>query len=178
MKKVLITFIIAITILSFSGVAFADPTVPIKPGGGLGQTSTSYNLLAPISVGGKGINCIDTNTEHPDVNCSSGGIGDYLNIIFQLAIGLCAVLSVIMIVVGGIQYMGDESVFGKKKKKSRIGSAILGLLIALGAYALLNTINPDLLGKGGVSVDQVSITLDPDTPQAPPQSGQTYSGTN
>jgi lipoprotein-anchoring transpeptidase ErfK/SrfK len=64
-----------------------------------------------------------------------------------------------MIVVGGIQYMGDESIFGKTEGKKKIWAAILGLLIALGSYALLKTINPDLLGGKGLNVQQVSAEI-------------------
>lgn len=124
-----------------------DKSAP-PPNGGV------YTLLAPIG----------------DITTAPDNMGDYFNTIFTLAIGLCGVLAVIMIVIGGVQYMGDESIFGKTEAKSRITSAVLGLLIALGSYALLNTINPDLLGKGGIKINSVSATIDPevhgDTPQA------------
>ena len=102
-----------------------------------------YKLLAPI---GKLV-------EAPD------NIGDYFNTIFLIAIGLCGALAVIMIVIGGVQYMGDESIFGKTEAKSKIMSAVLGLLIALGSYALLNTVNPDLLGKRGINIKAVSAEI-------------------
>jgi len=108
-----------------------------------GATPGAYKLLAPIG----------SLTEAPE------NMGDYFNTIFLIAIGLCGVLAVIMIVIGGIQYMGDESVFGKTDAKERIKSAILGLIIALGSYALLNTINPDLLGKGGIKINSVSAEI-------------------
>lgn len=161
MKKITLTCIIAILLLSFINISFAeDDAVGIKPGTSIGETSTVYRLLAPLAVNGKGVTCIDTNTKNPNQNCAKGGIGDYLNIIFNLGVGLCAALAVVYIVIGGIQWMGDESVFGKTEAKGKIGSAILGLLIALGAYALLNTINPDLLGKGGVTVTPAEIKLE------------------
>jgi lipoprotein-anchoring transpeptidase ErfK/SrfK len=116
---------------------------------------TSYNLLAPIGE----LKCIDTNTANPAPGCEKGGIGDYLNIIFKIAIGLAGALAVIMIIISSVQYMGDESVFGKTEAKGKILSAIFGLLIALGAYALLNTISPELTGAGGVTVDQVSAEI-------------------
>ncbi len=109
------------------------------------KTPAVYKLLAPI---GK----LTTAPEN---------IGEYFNTIFLMAIGLCGVLAVIMIVIGGVQYMGDESIFGKTEAKSRITSAILGLLIALGSYALLNTINPDLLGKGGINIKSVNASIEP-----------------
>ncbi|MCX6754566.1 MAG: D-alanyl-D-alanine carboxypeptidase family protein [Candidatus Nomurabacteria bacterium] len=103
-----------------------------------------YNLLAPI--GG--------------MKTAPDNIGTYFNSIFNIAIGLCAVLAVIMIVIGGVQYMGNESIFGKTEAKGRIKNSILGLLIALGSYALLNTINPDLLGGGGVKIDPVTAGIE------------------
>ena len=109
--------------------------------------SAVYKLLAPIG----GLITAPTN------------IGDYFNILFRIAIGICAVLAVVMIVLGGIQYMGDESIFGKTEAKGQITKAILGLLIALGAYALLNTINPAMLGKNGVNISAVSAEIEGDS---------------
>ncbi len=104
----------------------------------------TYKLLAPI---GK-------TTE-----IKTDDIGKYFNILFNIAIGLAGALAVVMIVVGGIQWMGSESIFGKTEGKERVVSAILGLLIAVGSYTLLNTINPDLLGKSGLNIKQVAIQL-------------------
>jgi hypothetical protein len=87
-------------------------------------------------------------------------IGDYFNKIFLIAIGLCGALAVVMIIISGVQYMGDESIFGKTEAKAGIRNALLGLLIALAAYVLLNTINPDLLGKGGVNIQQVTANIE------------------
>lgn len=102
-----------------------------------------YNLLAPIGS----LTKIDKTTT----------ITDYLNILFRLGIGLLIALSVIMLVVHGIQYMGDESVFGKTEAMHSIRATIGGLLLALGAYALLNTINPDLVNS---KLSVSSITYD------------------
>ncbi|HAE36441.1 MAG: hypothetical protein UR85_C0002G0063 [Candidatus Nomurabacteria bacterium GW2011_GWF2_35_66] len=110
-----------------------------------GIVNNDYNLLAPIGKFVKAPN----------------DIGDYFNLIFKLAIGLCGVLAVVMIVISGIQYMGDESIFGKTEAKSKILASILGLFIALGSYALLNTIDPDLLGGKGVAIDQVNVKIEP-----------------
>lgn len=103
-----------------------------------------YKLLAPIG----------------ELKEAPKNIGDYVNTIFLIAIGLCGALAVVMIVIGGVQYMGDESIFGKTEAKSKIMSAILGLIIALGSYALLNTINPDLLGSKGVKINAVSAEIE------------------
>lgn len=125
----------------------------------------TYKLLAPIG----GFSEIKTNgggtcPGNPDI---PNGVGCYLNIIFKIGIGLCGALAVIMIVIAGIQYMGTESIFGKTEAKSKILSAIMGLFIALGAYAILNTIDPNLTGKNGVTVDQVSVEIDEEEESEP-----------
>lgn len=103
-------------------------------------TSTYYNFLAPLPDPfneGKSLTTIDTDGQN--------ALGKYLNIIIRLAIGLAAVLAVIMIVMGGIEYMTSELISSKESGKSRMTNAVLGLLVALGAYLILFTINPDLL---------------------------------
>lgn len=122
---------------------------------------SDYMLLAPIGDLKAVTPDNQNNTECKINSFFQAGIGCYLNILLMIAIGLCGALAVIMIVVRGVQYMGDESVFGKTEAKSHIMAAVLGLLLALGAYALLNTINPKLLGKGGpLTFNQVKVELD------------------
>jgi hypothetical protein len=109
------------------------------------KTNDTYTFLAPF--GGL-----------PD-SIKTNDIGSYFNIIFKVAIGLCAGLAVIMIIIYAIQYMGDESIFGKSEAKTKIGQAIFGLIIAIGSWVLLNTINPALTGKDGVTIDPVSVDI-------------------
>ncbi len=113
----------------------------------------SYNLLAPLPNPNNGelMETFDPTSE--------GALGKYLNIIIPLFIGLCAVLAIVMIVIGGIQYMTSELVHSKAEGKDRILHAIFGLVLALGAYALLNTINPDLL-KSDVNIEGVSVVVE------------------
>ena len=98
---------------------------------------SSYKLLAPI-----GSNYTEVSTAN---------ISSYFNKIFTIAIGLAGVLAVVMLVIGGIEWMGSESVFAKTAGKEKIMSALLGLLIALGSYAILKTINPALLGQKNIA---------------------------
>ncbi|HLP86903.1 MAG TPA: D-alanyl-D-alanine carboxypeptidase family protein [Candidatus Paceibacterota bacterium] len=140
--KILISTIIFLSCFSFivSITSAADPVL-IEPEKG-GIDGSVYKLLAPIG----------SFVQAPD------NIGDYFNLIFKIAIGLCGALAVVMIIIGGFQYMGDESIFGKTEAKSKIMSALFGLIIALGSYAILNTINPDLLNTG-INVKSVSAEI-------------------
>ena len=73
-------------------------------------------------------------------------LGGYLSNIYALGIGLAGVLAVLMIVIGGIQYVGSGmSPSGKNDARDRITNAILGLLLALHSWIILNTIDPNLV---------------------------------
>lgn len=119
------------------------------------QNGMVYQLLEPLPCEeGSSEGCVRDatgkfvlRTFDPSVNsCDKNTrLSEYLNIIITLIIGLCAVLAVIMIVVGGIEYATSELVSSKEAGKERIRGAILGLLLALGAWTILFTINPDLL---------------------------------
>ncbi len=109
------------------------------------RDSNIYCLLAPLPGLEDGIKTND--------------IGKYFNIIFNIAIGICGVLAVIMLIIHGISYMTSESFTEKAELKKKIWGPIGGLLLALGAYAILNTIDPALTGKDGLTVDQVEAQL-------------------
>jgi hypothetical protein len=113
------------------------------------ETNTTYIPLAPIpGLGnstctndkGETVDCVETNKEK--IPCP---FGNYLNIIIKIIIGIAAVLAMVMITMGGIEYMTSELISGKEAGKETITHAVLGLVIALGAYLILNTINPQLL---------------------------------
>lgn len=90
--------------------------------------------FVPISGdGGRGIIAEDAN------------ISETLNNIFVYAIGAAALLAVLMIAIGGLQYMGTDAWSTKEEAKSRILSAVLGLLIILASVLILTIINPELL---------------------------------
>lgn len=73
------------------------------------------------------------------------GFSGFLNAAFKLGLAVAATLAVVMITIGGFQYMGSESVFEKSAGRERIQNAIIGLLIALLIWLILFTINPNLL---------------------------------
>ncbi|HEV7424281.1 MAG TPA: D-alanyl-D-alanine carboxypeptidase family protein [Candidatus Paceibacterota bacterium] len=108
------------------------------------DTST-YKFLAPLPCDNGTPGCPGGKLTTFDAGSNSNKLGEYLNIMIRIFIGICAVLSVVMIVVGGIEWMTSELISSKEAGKEKIRNALFGLLIALGAYALLNTINPDLL---------------------------------
>lgn len=65
--------------------------------------------------------------------------------VFRLALGAAAALSVLMITLGGIEYLSTDSLSGKSEGKDRIKNAIYGLILAIMAYLIMYVINPDTL---------------------------------
>jgi len=66
--------------------------------------------------------------------------------IFLFAIGIAGIVGLLAIIIGAFGYL---TAVGNPQKasdaKDKIISALLGLLLLLGSYLLLNIINPDLL---------------------------------
>jgi hypothetical protein len=114
-----------------------------------------YELLAPIPGIGTQYTDGDGNVRDTGFQETADGrqtidtkniqLGDYINQIFRIALGILMVIAVIMVIIAGVQYMAVESIFGKTAAKERIVNALTGLLIGLGIFLILSTINPKLL---------------------------------
>ena len=117
--------------------------------------SCTYVLLAPLPNPEGGV-------VKPDFDpTQNNNLSVYLNLMIKLFIGICAVLAVIMIVMGGIEYMTSELPGMKSEGKERIRNAILGLILALGAWTLLDTINPNLLNTNIVPLVKTVVCTPP-----------------
>lgn len=94
--------------------------------------TSNYELLAPF----------------PGQPRQITSLSDYLIALFWLILGSAVVLAVVMIVVGGIEYMLAGLPSSKQKGKDRITGAVMGLLLALSSYLILRAVNPQLLITG------------------------------
>ena len=104
-------------------------------------------------------------TDKPDLT-------SYVNAGIRIGIGLAALLAVIMIVIGGIEYMGSDSFSQKDEGKKRITAAVGGLVLILGSFLILNIINPDLVRVPGV-LTKVQLKTQQSTPLVGPVDGYT-----
>ena len=71
-------------------------------------------------------------------------IQTYIPGIFKLVIGIAGVLAVLMIIIGGVEYITTDAIQGKSEGKARIQNALWGLVLVLVSWILLYTINPKL----------------------------------
>lgn len=75
-----------------------------------------------------------------------------LNAIVGWSVGLASILAVIMLAIGGFNYMTSESVFKTGDAKEKISNAVIGLLIVLGAVLVLGYIN------GGITATSLDFS--------------------
>src|SRR5437868_7121828 len=100
MKKKLISLFIVLLI------AYGSLLAPLHSVFSVSQADNSiYHVLEPLpcdsSVAGEGCDKGQLKEFDTSSSGSSDAFGKYLNVIIRLFIGLCAVLAVVMIVIGG-----------------------------------------------------------------------------
>jgi hypothetical protein len=83
---------------------------------------------------------------------------DYLPNVFNLSIGIAAVLAFIVITIGGVLYATTDALSGKSQGREYITNAIWGLLLVIGSYVILYTINPQILDFS-VAINQSNIKV-------------------
>ena len=96
------------------------------------SAAIDLNLTYPVFPGG-----LDINT--------SQGIDTLAAWFYTFLISISGLAAFIMIVWGGIQWMTSSGDTGRiSDAKDRIQKALLGLLIILSSFLILQVINPDL----------------------------------
>jgi len=120
----------------FASVAFAQILPPQIPPP---TKITTYEPLSPLPGIGQtvpgGTETVIDVTQHQA----------YFEGMFRLLISIATALAVIMIMIGGMQYMMSGAFSTKEEGKKRIFAAVFGLLLAFLAWVILFTINPNLL---------------------------------
>ncbi|MBX4181406.1 pilin [Candidatus Parcubacteria bacterium] len=140
--KLLLPLLFIVYCLLFIGTNLALAADPPKP--------TEYTLLAPLPLNGLDKGKVDTaNTK------------TFIPGLIKLIIAVAGALAVIMIMYGGIQYISTAAFEGKANARKTIEDALWGLLLAISAWLILNTINPAL----------VSLNLNPEVQQIPEGNG-------
>lgn len=70
---------------------------------------------------------------------------EIISYIFQLLVGIGALIAVAMVVMAGVEWMTSEGNPGKiDGAKTKIKNALLGVGVLLGSYLIINTINPQI----------------------------------
>ncbi|EKD76028.1 MAG: hypothetical protein ACD_43C00246G0001, partial [uncultured bacterium] len=105
-------------------------------------------------------------------------IGEYIQLVYEFAVGLISIIAVVLIMIGGVRWIiaaGNESAIGEAREM--ITSAVLGLVIALLSYTILVFISPELLNIDS-SIAKIPIPLACGTPEPVTVSVSSVDGLN
>ena len=117
-----------------------------------------YKLLEPTIVDRTG-------------DVSSPGLGIYLGWLFNAFFAVVAIVTFIQIIITGVSYVTSAIPQVKAVAKDKMGQALFGFALALGAWLILNTISPGTFTNIDLSLENVVQTATSggsSTPTNPP----------
>lgn len=88
---------------------------------------------------------------------TSGNLAEFFNNLYKYLIGLAAILAIIEIIWGGLEYSTQDSVSSKSNAKERIYNAIGGLILVLSPVLVFSIINPSILNLS-LSLPELDLT--------------------
>jgi hypothetical protein len=148
-KYFLIAFTLGI-ILATTPFVFAE-----NPPSTASQNGIGYVPLAPI----------------PGTESSPGKTAvtftSYVSGLYTFLIAGSIVLTILMIIWGGFTYLSTDAIYGKEEGRKIINQALLGLLLVLGSWIILNQINPNLVNF------ELNLKIDKGTTSNTPQPNPT-----
>lgn len=82
-------------------------------------------------------------------------LGRYINAVFKYGLGAGIIITIVLIMVGGVEWMIGSTVGGISRGKARIQKASIGLLLLLTVTVFLSFINPIITSLNTLSIDTV-----------------------
>ena len=103
-------------------------------------------ILTPLSLGAETYAPLTTIPAFKEAAgaAETGNFAQFINVLYRMSIGLASALAVLVIVWAGIQYSVSVAVGTKENMRHRITMALGGLVLLIGAYMLLEVVNPQL----------------------------------
>lgn len=141
-KKVFLTLVVAVGL--FVGYLFAEAQQP----------TLQYSPPCPLPNDTLG-ECVSFDSSSAE-DISANNLANYIRRIYQFAVAISGMLALGMIVVGGI-YISISAGSPDKQKEGRemIVSAIWGIVLILGSYLILRTVNPRLVELPTPEIERV-----------------------
>ncbi len=103
-------------------------------------------------------------------------LGEFINNIYLVAISVVGVAVFVQFVIAGFTYLlaaGNVGEIGSAKEKMQ--NAVLGAILLLGSYLILNTINPDLTRTNIFNLDEIAKGIPTAGPKISPSGGASVS---
>ena len=83
----------------------------------------------------------------------------YLKSVINFGFAIVGILALFMLIIGAYQYLMAAGSDNASNAKDTITSALLGLVLGLTAWIILNTINPDLVKMNPIKQIQGASTI-------------------
>jgi len=84
-------------------------------------------------------------------------LADYIGVIYAFLISIVGAVAAVMMMIGGFQYLtAGGSGERAKGAREKIANALIGLILALASFVILNTINPALVNLRVPTIKQVT----------------------
>lgn len=148
MKTTIKTFIFSGVATMLLGVA-AVPTAAVYATNDADTNTATCNPTDGTSVGVRsGLKCTKTTEQ-------KANLGNVIEQVTNVLLFIIGAISVIMIIIGGIKYTisnGDSGAI--TSAKNTIFYAVIGLVVALLAYAVVNFVLDSFLANGGNDASQ------------------------
>lgn len=138
--------VVAISFLHTTGVYAADLAIEV----------TSEPTVPALNVPIPGLDLKDS-IEQTDEVTESTTLGLYVNALYKYLLAAGAVLAVVMVIIGGFQYMtAGGSKKGVTTGKQRINNALIGLVILFAAFTVAYLVDPRTVVFGPFSIPNVN----------------------
>ncbi|TAK03990.1 hypothetical protein EPO34_02410 [Patescibacteria group bacterium] len=82
-------------------------------------------------------------------------LAEYITAVFRLVLGVSTTIAIVMIMVGGLQYVMAAGTGNVKAAKERIRNSIIGLAILFSTFVILYTVNPQLTLFAALELEQI-----------------------
>ncbi|EKD33385.1 MAG: hypothetical protein ACD_76C00041G0003 [uncultured bacterium] len=82
-------------------------------------------------------------------------LAEYIAAVFQWMLGAGTIFAIVMIMIGGVQWIIGSGTGEIKQAQHRISQAVIGLVLLFGSWVLLNTVNPKLTILSPIKIQQV-----------------------
>ncbi|MFA6028078.1 MAG: hypothetical protein WC752_04095 [Patescibacteria group bacterium] len=152
-KVKLFSFLIFIGLIFFYQPVFAETT---------NSTCSDYTEYEALSAAG-GHEMADNILYPLEVPIGNQlyieNLTDYITTVYNFAVSIAGILAVVVIMYGGLRWAtsaGNEQTISSAKET--IISAIVGLLLVLGSYVILNFISPQLTNLKAAQVPKIAST--------------------
>ncbi len=97
----------------------------------------------------------DADDDCPQGQICIETINLYLNAVYRFGVGAGIIFAIIILMIGGIEYMIGSSVGGIAKAKKHMTGATIGLILLLSTATIISFINPNISALGGLRITSV-----------------------